>query len=146
MNYAVGAAFNLDELFNNLDMSKLKLNCNDSKKITGDAHRLPLVKKIFREGLKQILNDVINNNATFYLPTGGREASIHIKSYFGEDFAKGRRNGKWKDVDFLESNFTGNQMVLTVNNGKYDKDKPIYLNKELKNKITENTNKGMQYC
>jgi len=28
MNYATGAAFNLDEVFENFDMSKLKMNCD----------------------------------------------------------------------------------------------------------------------
>lgn len=146
MNYAVGAAFNLDEMFMNFDTSKLKMSCKDVEKITGDLHRMPLIKRIFRECLKEIINDVIDENATFYLPTGGRESSIHIKRYSNEDFAKGRRNGKWQDVDFLESNFSGNQMVLTMDNGKTTKDKPIYLNKEFKDRITENTNKGKQYC
>ncbi len=148
MNYATGAAFNLDEVFENFDMSKLKMNCDLCQKINGNPHRDILVKKIFREAMKLIFDDIIENNVTFQLPTASRKSDIHMLRYSNEDFAEGRRNGKWKDVDFLKSVFTGYQMVLNM----YDKDggvtrtKPIYLDKKRKNRITELTNNGKQYC
>lgn len=146
MNYATGCAFNFKDMFINFDKSKLHFNSKDCERLINDAHKDKLIEKIALEGLQQILNDVIDNNATFYLPTGGRESTIHIRQISGDEFKKSRKHGKFKDVDYLESNFTGNQMELTMNNGKRVIRKPIYLNKELKNKITQNTNEGKQYC
>ena len=148
MNYATGCAFNLEELFENFDLSKLKMTCALCTRMNNDPHRDTVVKKIFKESVNVILNDIIENNVTFELPTGGRKADIHITRYSDEDFAKARRNGKWKDVDFLKSYFTGYQMTFNM----YDKDggvtrtKPIYLDKEKRDKIIQYTNEGKQYC
>jgi len=59
-----------------------------------------------------------------------------------------RRNGKWQDVDFLNSYFSGYQLTLNMYNkeGKPVRIKPIYLDNKLKNKLTEYTNQGKQYC
>lgn len=148
MNYATGCAFNLDEMFLNFKKSKLKMTSNQCEKINKDPHRNKLIQKIFRESVKLILNDIIENNVTFELPTGARKSDIHIKRYYKEEFAKGRQNGKWKDVDYLQSNFTGYQLILTMygKGGTRNRIKPIYLNKEYKDKITKYTNEGKQYC
>ena len=92
-----------------------------------------------------MLDDVINNSDTFVLPTKSRKAEIYMKSYEDEDFKKGRRNGKWEDVDFLESNFTGAQMMLKLQRGGYLFEKPIYVDNVHKNKITERLNSGKSY-
>lgn len=146
MNYATGCAFNFKDLFVKFDKKKLSLTSKDCLKINGNAHKDILIEKIALEGLYQVLNDIIDNNATFQLPTGGRESTLHIRQIEGDEFIKSRQHGKFKDVDYLLSNFTGNQMELTIDNGKYTTRKPVYINKELKNKITENTNEGKQYC
>ena len=52
MNYATGAAINLAELFINITKKKLK---SKGKKVT-------LAVKVFKECLKVILNDCIDNN------------------------------------------------------------------------------------
>ena len=148
MNYALGCAFNLDELFMNLNKDRLKLTSDLCEKINNDRHKSLLIKQIFRESMKIIFNDIIDNNVTFELPTGARKSDIHLKKYSKDYIAKGRRNGKWLDVDFLKSMFTGYQLVLNMYNkdGGVTRTKPIYLNKEYKKKITDNTNAGKQYC
>ena len=148
MNYALGCAFNLDELFLNLDKSRLKMTCELCERINNDNHKDKLIKKIFRESVKIVLKDILENNVTFIMPTGGRKSDIHVKSYSNEDFVAGRKHGKWMDIDFLASYFTGNQLVLNM----YDKDggvtriKPIYVDKNYKKILIDNTNKGKQYC
>jgi len=62
--------------------------------------------------IKLVIEDVIENNATFHLPTRKRSAEIKMKSTSDEKFAFARRKGKWADVDFLTSNFTGYQMIF----------------------------------
>mgnify|MGYP003210420435 CR=1 FL=1 len=90
--------------------------------------------------------DIVDNNVTFILPTHGRFAEMHVKRTYGEDFKRARRSGKWRDVDFLSSGFSGNEIVLNIKSGNFIKSKTVYVDKNIKNKITENTNKGKQYC
>lgn len=146
MNYSTGCAFNLDEMFMNFPYNKLKMSCKDVKDITGDPHRQPLVKRIFRECFKEVLNDVIDNNVTFQLPTGARPSDIHMKRISGDDFSLARRNGKFKEIDFLASFFSGYQLVLNMYSKHFTRTKNIYVDKKLKSKIIENTNNGKQYC
>lgn len=148
MNYATGYAFNTDEIFENFPYDKLLVTCSDCNIVNGDYHKDKLVKRVFKDALQLILNDIIENNVTFQLPTGSRRSEIHVNNYEGKAFEEARRHGKWLDVDFLASNFTGNQLVLEM----YGKDngirrrKPIYVSKRLKDKLTENTNNGKRYC
>lgn len=146
MNYSLGYAFNLDDLFMNFDTSKLKLSSTECKNIIGDHHRKELAKKIFKECLKEIINDVIDNNVTFELPTGKKKSNIHMNRIKDSDFAQARRNGKFKEIDFLESNFSGNQLVLEMDTSNAKRTKKIYVDNKLKQKITDNTNNGKQYC
>lgn len=148
MNYALGHAFNLHEMFMNFDKSKLKMTSELCQQVNGDPHKDKLIEKIFRECLKEVLNDIIDNNVTFELPTGARRADIHVQRTSGDDFAAARRNGKWQDIDFLESYFSGYQLVLNMYNkdGGVTRTKPIYVDKKLKNKLTNYTNQGKQYC
>ena len=145
MNYSVGCAFNTDELFMNFPFKKLSLTCEDCKRINGDSHRDVLVKQVFRECLKLVLNDIIDNNVTFNLPTGAKKCNMHMKRVRGESFKNLRRAGKWKDVDILESNFTGYEIGFYMYGKVSPRVKNVYVNKTLKDRITENTNKGMQY-
>lgn len=144
-NYSTGCAFNIHDLFMNFPYKKLKLTCEDCQKINGNPHRDILVKKVFRECFKIIIDDVINNNITFWLPTGAKKCNIHMKKVKGEDFKNLRKSGKWREVDILESNFTGYEIGFYMYGNTLPRIKTIYLNKELKNKITQNTNKGIQY-
>ena len=145
MNYSIGCAFNTDEMFMNFPYKKLKLTCEDCKKINGNSHKDVLVKQVFRECFKAVINDIIDNNITFHLPTGARKCNIHMKRVRGDAFKNLRKAGKWKDVDFLESNFTGYEIGFYMYGKTSPRIKTVYLNKSYKNRITENTNKGMQY-
>lgn len=145
MNYAIGCAFNTDEMFMNFPFKKLKLTCEECRQINGDPHRDVLVKQVFRECLKLVLNDVIDNNVTFHLPTGAKKSNIHMKRVRGESFKNLRRAGKWQDVDILESNFTGYELGFYMYGQVSPRVKTIYVNKPFKDRITANTNKGMQY-
>lgn len=144
-NYAIGCAFNTDEVFMNFPYKKLKLTCEDCRKTNGNPHRDVLVKQIFRECFKLVINDVIDNNVTFHLPTGAKKCDIHMKRVRGEAFKNLRRAGKWNDVDILESNFTGYELGFYMYGKTLPRIKTIYLNKPYKDRITSNTNKGMQY-
>ena len=111
MNYATGCAFSLEEMLLNLDKSKLNMTSALCEKINGDKHKDTLIKQICLEGMKLVLDDIIDNNVTFELPTGSaRKTQMRMGRFAGDDFAKVRRGGKFADVDFLASNFSGNQI------------------------------------
>lgn len=146
MNYATGAAFNLKETFLNFPFNKLKISCDDCKSINGNPHRDILVRQIFRECYKLILNDIIDNNVTFELPITNRKVFINMKRTKGEQFKRARRFGKWEEIDFLSSLFSGYELALTIETNTIPKVKNIYVDKNLKKKIIDNTNLGKQYC
>ena len=145
MNYATGHCFNVDDMFYNFDYSKLDLTCKDCERLNKKPHRDLMVKKIFRAGMKYVLNDIVENNNTFVLPTGRKRAEIHVKRTSGEAFKKLRAADKWQDVDFFASHFSGNELVLEMYGTGRCRTKTIYVDKDIKDKITENTNNGVQY-
>lgn len=145
MNYSTGCAFNMDEMFMNFPYKKLILTCEDCQKINGNPHRDVLVKQVFRECFKLVIEDIINNNTTFHLPTGAKKCDMHMKRVRGDSFKNLRRAGKWRDVDILESNFTGYEIGFYMYGKTSPRIKTVYINKPYKEKITSNTNRGMQY-
>lgn len=144
---ATGAAFNMDDMFYNFPYEKLNLTCKDCQELNNNKSRQEFVKKIFREHFKKVIEDIIDNNVTFNLPlNGGKKADIHMDRIQGDKFKNLFRHGKWRDVDFLKSMFTGYQLSLFMYGVMKPRIKPIHLNKRLKDKITEYTNNGKQYC
>lgn len=141
---ATGHAFNLRQLYQKFPLKKLKINCKQCKELIGTEHREQLISNIFIECYKTILNDVINNNVAFSLPTGNRKSEITVQRVIEEAFKNLRRAGKWRDVDFLTSNFTGYQVILKMYHPKRPtREKIIYTTKELKDQLTNYTNTGL---
>jgi hypothetical protein len=68
---------------------------------------------------------------------GYRQGEIFMEGTRDSEFERARKNGKFRDVDFLESLFTGYQLYLHFKNKKdkfrFHKKKPIYVNKFFKN-------------
>lgn len=148
MNYATGCAFNIDELFINFDRKKLKFNYKQVNKLINSNDKNDLIKRIFLDSVALILDDIIDNNVTFELPTGSaRRTLLRMKKCEGEEFKKARQRGKFADVDFLSSNFSGYQLGLDMyyKDGRPCFNKHVYVDKKRKEKITENTNNGKQY-
>ena len=144
--YALGCAFSMDNLFDNFPYKKLTITCKQCKAITGDNHRDILVKRIFRESVKLVINDVVNNNVTFWLPlTGGKRCNIHMRRVQGDEFKNLRKAGKWRNVDILRSMFSGYELSFFMLGKRTPRVKSIYLNKELRDRIVQNTNNGMSY-
>jgi len=66
-----------------------------------------------------------------------------MKRTSGEKFKKAFRNGKWRDIDFLETDFSGYQLVFEMLNEKrLPREKPVYLGPKDKQKITDYVNNG----
>lgn len=144
--YSLGCAFTVKDILDNFPYKKLQFNCNLCKKITGDNHRNILVEKIFKESVKVIILDILQNNITFWLPlTGSKKCNIHMRKVSGKDFQNLRKGGKWKDVDIVKSMFSGYQLSLFMLGNRTPRIKSIYLNKGLQQIISNKTNNGMSY-
>lgn len=145
-NYSLGCAFNLNDIVYNFNYSRLKTTCKQCKQAINDNHRDLLVKRVFKECVKIIINDIIDNNITFHLPVQGAiKCDIHMRRYQDKIFKDLRRGGKWKGVDIFKSMFSGYEICMFLYGKRTPRIKSIYLNKELREKITENTNNGFQY-
>ncbi len=143
-NKALGCAFTSNILFSTFNIDKIKYTSKQVKSIVGYAFsKREFAARIFKDSVKLIINDIINNNINFELPTPSGQ--LHLVPIQGEDFKKARQNGAFRDVDYLKSNFTGYEMKLDIKT-KYPRSIPVHLDSKLKNKIVEQTNKGIQYA
>ena len=76
----------------------------------------------------------------------GNYAEIYMKQFSDEEFKKLYKYGKFKNIDYVLSQFTGNELVYKYSTRTVDtKEKPIYVNKELKKLIEKHTNEAKQY-
>ncbi len=147
-HFALGWACNLNDLFVRFPYEKIKSFITQHKQT---REKKKIVKQVFRECVHQVLNDIIENNVTFKIQgIGYQGGEIHMEAIRFDDFETCRKRGKFKDIDFLESVFTGYQMYLYVH-GKRDnflhrRKFPIYFSKIYRDKLTKYTNEGRIYC
>lgn len=144
---ALGHAFTLHDLFMNFPVKKLKMTPEQCKEIYSDGSKRDLAASIFARSLEIVVNDIIDNNTHFKLPTLGHASSyIYMRRTEDAQFKRAFRRGKWNDVDFVMSNFCGYQLAFKIDNPQGNsKHKAIFVGSDLKQKITDNTNKGKQY-
>ena len=65
-----------------------------------------------------------------------KTATIQFTGPFQEECKEARRNGKFQDVNFLETNISGYHLEYVYRNKNAEKRKEIYVDKKLKDKIT----------
>lgn len=146
-HWALGWACNLNDIFVRFPYEKCKTLM---QRFSSKFERRKKVKQIFRTGVEIILNDIIENNSTFILPKlGYYGGEIHFEAIRGSEFERVRAKGKFPNIDFLETIFTGYQLYLYLN-GKRDnflarRKYPIYMNSFYRNKLTELVNSGKNY-
>lgn len=145
--YALGWACNLSDLFVRFPYEKCKALIKNYK--TKQQQRQK-IKAVFRTCVEIIINDIIENNNTFQIPSfqysGGE---IHYESISGSEFKRLRAKGKFTGIDFLETLFTGYQLYLYIH-GKTDnflarKKVPIYISSHYKKKMESLANNGQTY-
>lgn len=144
---ATGWACTLNDIFVRFPYEKFK----NIQLLPNKMLRKQKVKQVFREGVRQILDDIVENNSTFKIQgIGYQGGEIHFEAIKGDEFKRLRKNGKFKNIDFLESLFTGYQMYLYIHGKRDDflhrRKYPIYLGKVLKDKLTKYVNEGKVYC
>ncbi len=144
---ALGHAFTAKDLFQNFPLSKLKLSKQECIKIYPDGNKRDLAASIFVRSLEMVVDDIIENNVQFKFPGIGRtQAYLQMKRTTGFDFKHAFKCGKWRDIDFIKSHFSGYQLSLVIQSLKRTaREKLIYLSKNKTQKITDYTNQGKQY-
>lgn len=145
---AIGWACNLNDIFIRFPYEKCKSLIEKFK--TKQLRRVK-IKQVFREGVQQILNDIVENNVTFKIQgVGYQGGELHMEAITGSEFEKVRKFGKFENIDFLESMFTGYQLYLYIHgkrdNFLYRRKYPVYMNKFLREKLIKYTNEGKVYC
>lgn len=143
--YATGHAMNTNEIMRKFPTKKLKMTAKECEEMIKNRHKEVIARDVFRACVALVVDDIINNNVSFELPTRAKKSSITMKRFEGDDFIKCRQNGKFQDVNFINSNFSGYQMVFKYQTAGVHKEKPIYLDSRHKDKITKRTNEGKVY-
>ena len=147
-HFAIGWACNLNDIFVRFPYEKCKSLID---KFKTKQLRRQKIKQVFREGVQQILNDIVENNVTFKIQgVGYQGGELHMEAITGPEFERVKKNGKFEGVDFLKSFFTGYQMYLYIH-GKRDnflhrRKFPVYMNRILREKLVKYTNEGKTYC
>lgn len=147
MNWAIGWACNLNDIFVRFPYEKFKSLMRNYK---NKQLRKQKIKQVFRSGTELIINDIIENNSTFKLPSlGYYSGEIHFEPINGDEFIDLRKKGKFAGIDFLETLFTGYQLYLFIS-GKRDnflarRKFPIYISNFYKHKLEDLVNNGKTY-
>lgn len=112
-----------------------------------DGNKRDLAASIFTRSVELVIDDIIENNTQFKFPgIGTTQAYLQMKRTTDRNFKIAFRNGKWRDIDFVKSNFCGYQISLIMESLKRPiREKLIYLSRNKTQKITDYTNQGKQY-
>ena len=97
----------------------------------------------FKYCLSLILNRVIDDKVRFKIP--GQDAYIDFEIVQGDKFIEQRQNGRFSEIDFIESDFTGYFLNYYFKAKAYQKVIPIYIGGELKKKFLDGINSGIKY-
>lgn len=139
-----GYAFSCRELFMTMPKKFFKLSTKDKLESFKTTKNTMIMCKVFFYTVWVILWDIINNKVTFKLPVNC-DCYIHMRRSHGDEFKKDYRNGAFQNVDYIASNFSGFMLEFVRNRKDRIWRIPIYVAKDMKDIITENTNKGEQY-
>lgn len=142
-NLALGHACSAQDLFVKFNTKNMKFT-KSNKYI---SHKKDKAASIFLTCVKLVIQDIIDNNIQFKLPPlGNAQSYIQMEQFRGKDFQNLFKAGKWRDIDFLASNFTGYQIAYFIKSKiRSDRRKLIYLSAKYNKQITDKVNNGFTY-
>jgi len=91
-----------------------------------------------------VLHRVIKDRVRFKIPYA-IEAFIDFEIVEGNRFIEQRQNGRFSEIDFVESDFTGYALNYYFKARAYQKVIPIYLGASLKREFLGGINSGIKY-
>lgn len=98
----------------------------------------------FKYCLHLVFKTIIEKSVRFKVPVNS-EAYIDFEIVDGDKFIEQRQNGRFSEIDFIESDFTGYFLNYFYRAKAYQKSQPIYLGGELKKSFLQNINSGKRY-
>ena len=104
-----------------------------------------LAAKIFFSLIRLIINDMVKTGSSFELPVKSI-STLTWKSLQGDVFKRAYVTGKYKELDFLEANFTIFQLIIKYYYRGRFREKDIIPSEDLKAEIINKTNNGFKYC
>lgn len=98
----------------------------------------------FKYCFSLIINRIIDEKVRFKIPVN-TEAYIDFEIVTGDKFVEQRQNGRFSEIDFVESDFTGYFLTYYFQAKAYQKAMPIYVGGDIKKKFLEGINSGTKY-
>ncbi len=132
------------ELYKTYNLDRLKgkgkiarhYKCRDKK---------ALAQKIFLRYLYLLVRDLIEGGKIFHFPSQTL-ASLRMHKIAGEHFKYARKRGKFKEVDFLKSDFSAYLLVMDYETNKGVKiTRQVVMSENLAKMIIDKTNEGYKY-
>jgi len=91
-----------------------------------------------------IMNKILDDKVRFKIPVRS-EAYIDFEIVADEKFEQHRKNGRFKEIDFINSDFTGYALRYYFKAKAYQKSYQVYLGGSLKKKFLNGINSGEKY-
>lgn len=98
----------------------------------------------FKYCLGIVFHKVINEKLRFKIPYV-KDSYIDFEVVTDEDFENQRRKGRFQNIDFIESDFTGYGIRYHYHGKHYKLFRPIYVGGDLKRNFVEGINSGVKY-
>ena len=145
MYYKTGYCFTSRDLFDNFNVKQINTPTHIFTKKYNCTCKKELCAKILTYCFYLIIFDIIENNATFVLPTKNKTSNLFVKQFSGDTFKRMYQKGKFLGIDFLNSNFKGYQIYFQYAYKGGIREKPIYISSKLKELFYSKINEGKQY-
>jgi len=87
---------------------------------------------------------MLDSPRRFKIPAS-TEAYLDFEIVLEDQFIKQRQNGRFQNIDFIESDFTGYALRYYFKAKSYQKSYQVYLGSDLKKKFINNINTGKKY-
>jgi hypothetical protein len=118
MRYRTGYCFTSKDLLEKLNKKDLNITHKIYREYKADT-LAEFCAQILTYFFYLVVLDIIENNVTFVfsLNSSERSATLSVKCFEGEEFRKQYTKGRFKGIDFLQSNFKGYQLYLFYKKG-----------------------------
>lgn len=108
------------------------------------ASRSDAIADLFKYCFGLIINKMIDDKVRFIIPYSV-DGYLDFEIVTGDMFEKQRQNGRFYNIDFIESDFTGYFIRYYFKGKAYQKSYPVYLGGCLKQKFLDKINSGEKY-
>lgn len=102
------------------------------------------ISEPFKYALYLVFNKILDDKMRFRLPVI-QEAYIDFEIVTDDKFIEQRQNGRFQNIDFVQSDFTGYAVRYYFNSPHYKKSYQIYFGGDLKRKFINKINSGEKF-